>query len=587
MGYDYALVHIQYTIPPAIALTALYCPFFTSLDLYKVSFLVLIAVVATTPWDSYLIHNNIWTYPDSAVIGLTIFRIPLEEFFFFVIQTYNTTLLYLLLSKPTFHPVYLRGEKSWSDGKYLRIWKQLGQVALVAAIFGGSQMIAAKGRFLYLGLIITWACPFALLLWSLAYQFIIGLPLANTLIPIMLPTVYLWIVDTLALRRGTWVIESGTKTGVHMWEGLEIEEAIFFLATNVLIVFGQVAFDNALAILQAFPAVFPSVSSLPPPHQLVEALLYPANKYNEARLVGLRESLARLRRKSRSFYLASSVFPGRLRIDLILLYSFCRTADDLVDNAESLAEARRFVQQLRNYLNYRYGRQKVSKYGSTEEYICANFPASAHAALLLLPTSDLSPQPLYDLLDGFEMDLQFSTQEKFPIKDETALWKYASYVAGTVAELCIELVYHHSSEAPRKEQRAEIVRAGGRMGIALQLVNIARDIAVDAKMGRVYIPTDWLEAEGLSPSYIIENPTSPHAEMFRQRLLDHAMEIYRDSRGAIERLPSEARGPMRVAVESYMEIGRTLRTSNYKVKAGRATVPKWRRLQVAWKALSS
>ena len=62
---------------------------------------------------------------------------------------------------------------------------------------------------------------------SLAYQFIIELPLSNTAIPIVLPTLYLWIVDTLALKRGTWVIESGTKLGWHLWDGLEIEYAPF------------------------------------------------------------------------------------------------------------------------------------------------------------------------------------------------------------------------------------------------------------------------------------------------------------------------------------------------------------------------
>lgn len=58
---------------------------------------------------------------------------------------------------------------------------------------------------------------------SLAYQFIIGLPLSNTLLPVAFPTLYLWIVDTLALKRGTWVIESGTKLGLHLWDGLEVE----------------------------------------------------------------------------------------------------------------------------------------------------------------------------------------------------------------------------------------------------------------------------------------------------------------------------------------------------------------------------
>ena len=43
---------------------------------------------------------------------------------------------------------------------------------------------------------------------------------------------------------------------------------------------------------------------------------------------------------------------------------------------------------------------------------------------------------------------------------------------------------------------------------------------------------------------------------------------------------------MRVAVESYMEIGRVLRQEDYEVKAGRATVPKLKRVRVAWQALN-
>ena len=154
---------------------------------------------------------------------------------------------------------------------------------------------------------------------NLAYQFLLGLPHTNTVIPIALPTIYLWIVDTIALRRGTWVIESGTKLGWHLWEGLEIEEAVFFLLTNVLIVFGLVAFDNALAILEAFPFLFANVPSLPSPLLLVKALLVPSSEYDKDRIEGFRHALDRLRLKSRSFYLASGVFRGRLRADLILL----------------------------------------------------------------------------------------------------------------------------------------------------------------------------------------------------------------------------------------------------------------------------
>ncbi|KAL9130035.1 MAG: hypothetical protein Q9217_001680 [Psora testacea] len=447
-------------------------------------------------------------------------------------------------------------------------------------------MVANGGRGLYLGLILVWAGPFVLLLWSLAYQFIIGLPISNTIIPIAISTLYLWIVDTLALKRGTWVIVSGTKLGWHLWDGLEIEEAFFFLATNVLIVFGLVAFDDAFAILQSFPSLFPTLPTLPSPLLLIKALLVSTRSYDEDRIEGLKQALTRLQAKSRSFYLASGVFQGRLRIDLVLLYSFCRVADDLVDESESLEEARQWISNLNHYLDLTYGKPSAKKHGSVNEFVQSTFPVSSQAALLMLPTTNLSPTPLYDLVKGFETDLHFSSRNStFPITDEATLSTYGAQVAGTVAESCLELVYHHSTAINPEAQRRRIVNAGGRMGIALQYVNIARDVAVDAANGRVYIPATWLEQEGLSPENVIEDATSLQVEKLRQRLLDRAMKIYDETKEAIEKLPIEARAPMRVAVESYVEIGRVLRTPGYKVKASRATVPKLRRLYVAWKAL--
>ena len=394
-------------------------------------------------------------------------------------------------------------------------------------------------------------------------------------------------MDTFALRRGTWVIEPGTKFGLHFWDGLEIEEAVFFVVTNVLIVFGLTAFDNALAILQAFPSLFPCVPCLPSPFLLVRALLIPTNKYDDNRLEGLQQALERLRAKSRSFYLASGVFQGRLRIDMILLYSFCRVADDLVDNVASIPEAHHWIRQLTQFLDIAYTTGSSQKSVLRDSFIIATFPPGARAALLLLPTSYLSPTPLYNLVRGFETDLHFSSSSNpFPIKDESTLEVYGSRVAGTVAESCIELVYYHTTAATPERLRQDIIHAGARMGIALQYINIARDITVDAQNNRVYLPTSWLGRESISPEDILKDPTSSKAEALRQQLLDSAFEIYAKAKGAIEQLPLEARGPMRVAVESYVEIGRVLRKPGYRVKAGRATVPKLRRLRVAWEALN-
>ncbi|KAF2146305.1 uncharacterized protein K452DRAFT_243028 [Aplosporella prunicola CBS 121167] len=589
MACDYALVHLKYTIPLAIGLSFLYRPLLTRLDVYKVLFLVSIAIISTIPWDSYLIRTRIWTYPSHVIIGPKLFDIPAEEIFFFVVQTYNTSLLYLLFSKPVFHPAYLRTERR--DGSTLEerrpTWKKyqlIGQLLLGLGIGYSAWMVKAGGVGTYMGLIVLWAFPFLLLLWSLAYQFILGLPKSSTLLPIVLPTLYLWVVDTLALRRGTWVIESGTKLGIHLWSGLEIEEAVFFLITNTLIIFGLIAFDNALAILYTCKESFPTVPKMPSPVLLVQVLLKPAMNYDESYILALQEAISRLRRKSRSFYLASGTFQGRLRIDLILLYSFCRVADDLIDNASSVEEAKEWIRKLRVFLDLSYG--PSGKSGSPVQYAKEEFPASAKSTLEYLPTAYLSSKPLRDMLDGFEMDLAFSDPgSESPIKDVEALDLYGARVAGTVAESILEMVFHHHHDAATSESKTRLIKAGGRMGVALQYVNISRDIRVDADIKRVYIPLTWLKEEGLTARDVIKQPQGAKVEALRSRLLDRAFSMYSEARGAIEELPAEARGPMMVAVESYMEIGRVLREKGCAPREGRATVPKMRRVWVAWQAL--
>jgi 15-cis-phytoene synthase/lycopene beta-cyclase len=126
--------------------------------------------VSTIPWDSYLIRTGIWSYPSHVILGPKLFDIPFEEVFFFVIQTYNTSLLYLILSKPTFQPVYLRVErpKSHPLGPRNTLWSRyrlIGQLALASIIAWGWRLVKANDVGTYAGLILVWAGPFILLLW--------------------------------------------------------------------------------------------------------------------------------------------------------------------------------------------------------------------------------------------------------------------------------------------------------------------------------------------------------------------------------------------------------------------------------------
>jgi 15-cis-phytoene synthase/lycopene beta-cyclase len=134
-----------------------------------------IAVVSTIPWDSYLIRHQIWTYPPNAIVGPTFWQIPAEELFFFIVQTYNTSLLYLLFSKPTFHPIFLSSEHQSAEpsscgSEHLRMWKLSGQIVLSAAIIAAAWAISNGGVGMYFGLIVIWAAPFLLLLWLVLFS---------------------------------------------------------------------------------------------------------------------------------------------------------------------------------------------------------------------------------------------------------------------------------------------------------------------------------------------------------------------------------------------------------------------------------
>lgn len=245
-----------------------------------------------------------------------------------------------------------------------------------------------------------------------------------------------------------------------------------------------------------------------------------------------------------------------------------------------------------------------------------DFPPSAKSALTLLPRSLLPPAPLYGLLEGFTTDAKFQqSSEKntgeFPIQNEGSLHEYGSQVAGTVGQLCLALISRHSSKAIDPDRLRDIAAAAGRMGVALQYVNIARDIAVDTTIGRVYLPTTWLAEEGLTPQLVIDTMqsslSSPPEEKsrarrdetltklaaLRRKLLHQAFAMYAEARPTMDWLPGESRRPMIVAVESYMEIGRVLLAqeglevgvTEAGVRTRRATVPKMRRLRVALEAM--
>ncbi|KAM0789930.1 hypothetical protein ACM66B_006770 [Microbotryomycetes sp. NB124-2] len=577
-GTDYAQVHLRWTIPPALALWAGWRRFRTRRDLFKTTALCAIAITSTIPWDSYLIRNKIWSYPDTSIIGPTLLAIPLEEVFFFFIQTYITASLYTIVTKPVIHALHLpRNQKQAKRAVTVRL---VGGATLLAIAAYAYQNIGTGRAWTYMCLIVAWAFPFLALLWAVASSHILSL-WKHVMLTVSVPTIYLWVCDSCALRRGTWVIEQGTKLGLAAY-GLEIEEAVFFLLTNMLVVFGMVACDYCLAVHDVSEhASNPTLSSL------ASTVIADPRDLPHDTLNDLAHCVHLLRVKSKSFYAGSILFEGKPKLDLLVLYAWCRVVDDMVDEPTESLDAKQAIELLRQYLDLVFdarkddsGRAPSRKQIAT---LLSRLSAAQRPPFFLLATLPISRGPLAELIDGFETDAAFeqmgSAQVPFPTDD--LMLKYASNVASSVADLCCQLVWHHYGCSLSMQERNEVVRAAREMGQALQLTNIARDVPSDLQIGRVYLP-------GLSRSQLEVEGGLESATPERKRLLKEARTLAKGSRLGISLLPRDVQGGMRSATDLYMSIAeavdQALDSGDVRSRAG---VSSWTRAVTIWKAMGA
>jgi len=134
-------------------------------------------------------------------------------------------------------------------------------------------------------------------------------------------------------------------------------------------------------------------------------------------------------------------------------------------------------------------------------------------------------------------------------------------VAGSVGVACTHLMYA-ASDSTDPPMSDKVLQSASDMGVALQLVNVARDIVDDAKLGRSYVPSDWSTTEHdreTTPEKILADPQGA-LDRFRPRLLKVAFGYFQRSSPALDVLPEESRIGARAAVACYMAMGVLMKT---------------------------
>jgi lycopene beta-cyclase len=214
--------------------------------------IALMALVYTTPWDNYLVASGVWGYRRDLISGLVLGWVPIEEYLFFILETFLTGAWWWFLVQRTRAGVSLPAPAA-SLAMRIRSVGSLAIVWLLAVLI----LVSGWPQGRYLGLILAWALP------VLALQLAFGADIlwrhrrlvALTVLPI---AAYLSVTDSLAIVSGTWSINPQLSTGILILR-LPLEEALFFLVTALIVTFGLTLF-TAIASTQRLGSFIPNIT---------------------------------------------------------------------------------------------------------------------------------------------------------------------------------------------------------------------------------------------------------------------------------------------------------------------------------------
>ncbi len=307
----------------------------------------------------------------------------------------------------------------------------------------------------------------------------------------------------------------------------------------------SVAFKDAETLL----AELGQVADIEFPSSLIQ------NGQSDSFVLTLQESYgvceAITRRYSKSFFFSSQLLPPSKRRAVRALYAFCRTSDDLVDEQPGTDLTRALAMWV--------------------ALVHAPKPPRFHPVLMAWNDTAKHyciPQVLVDeLLAGIAMDL---TVDRYATFDE--LWVYCYRVASVVGLLSMQIIGYQ----PGADEYAI------KLGVALQLTNILRDVGEDARRGRVYLPQEDLQRFGLTDQDILDGRCDAAFRALMQFEIERAHRLYEESWSGIALLSADSRLAVGAASAVYRAILDKIKQNCYDVHTCRAHVSFLEKLRILW-----
>lgn len=249
----------------------------------------------------------------------------------------------------------------------------------------------------------------------------------------------------------------------------------------------------------------------------------------------LRHCQAVTREHSKTFYLGSRCFPATQRAAVWAVYAACREGDDIADGGGPDVEAR------------------LGDWWARVQGAFAGRPGAAPTDQALAWAAREYPIPLSafaELHEGLRMDLR---GHEYASMDDLTL--YCRRVAGVVGFMIAPISGFAGGEATLQQAL--------RLGQAMQLTNILRDVGEDLRLGRVYLPAEALAGHGLGRADLERGEVTPEYRALMTALSTQARDWYAEGRAGIPMLRGRARLAVATAARAYEGILDDLEAADY------------------------
>ena len=256
-----------------------------------------------------------------------------------------------------------------------------------------------------------------------------------------------------------------------------------------------------------------------------------------------------------SFYYSFLFLPPERRRAITALYAYCREVDDVVDEMQDPAVAR----------------AKLAWWADEIGRLYAGDPQHPVARALAphLAVFGIRRDSLLLVLEGMAMDLQRNRY-----LDYATLARYCHNVAGVVGELSAGIF------GASDERTYEYAR---KLGLALQLTNIIRDVGEDARRGRVYLPLDELQRHGVRVDDLLAGRyVGGYLPLMRSQA-QRARDVYAEALASLPAADRRAQRPGLIMGAIYATLLDEIEREGFRVLHQRVALTPLRKLWIAWR----